>query len=144
MDQVRDRNSKYNLKPFCMTQEYIDELKQLLDIAKHPQTQSLLQNALTELEKTSSKVEEHEQSETEQSSPEQTTPEQRKPEESKPESAKSTQNCAAGKVIVKPREPSKNLIRISNYGKNWHLWVLFVYITDKGNIYKCYFFAKFW
>ena len=132
-----------------MTQEYIDELKQLLDIAKHPKTQSLLQNALTELEKTSSKVEEHEQSETEQSeteqsSPEQTTPEQRKPEESKPESAKITQNCAAGKVIIKPREPSKNLIRISNYGKNGIFGFFLCILLIKVIFIKCYFFAKFW
>ncbi len=80
-------------------------MKKLLDIARHPRTQSLLRNALAEVETVASAAGEPSKSETKLSTPKLSTPEQ----------SSAAVNGVTGKVTTKP---SKNLIRITNYGKN--------------------------
>ena len=77
-----------------------------MEVAKHPQTLSLLQSALVEAEKPSNDTDGV-------PVPGQDT------EETKSVEAKSVEAkpANAGKVVSRAREPSKNLIRITNYGK---------------------------
>jgi len=77
-----------------------------VDVAKHPRTLSLLRTALAEAEKPVGEA-----------SPDKSgvpAPSQDSSKEAKSEVAKS---ATPGKVVSRLREPSKNLIRIKNYGK---------------------------